>query len=472
MPADPNIYNAFAQPARSATDYANAFLGQQAQRQAIGANALKLQSEQQNLDQQQATNNERNAIRSYVAGKDLTDPSVQQGIYQVAPLTGGAFIKNLADTQKTQAETTHLGAQTSDALANAERTKTQHAIEVQAQIAQAAGAAVDQASWDRGLQIAKTLGADVSQIPTQFDPATAKAIHDQALTGVQQLDAHYKQMTADETARHNKADEANTVRGQNVTASNNRATIQKDLLVAGIGPDGAPTTDVAATVKAIGEGRMAPPTLQALRNPRMASIMNQVNQQYPNFDATVYGERQKAMKDFGTGPQGQQVQAANTALNHLDTLEQLAKAQANGNIPLFNQLANRFAAETGSQVPTNLQGAITLVGPEISKAVVGAGGGQGDREKVDAALSAITKGSPDQQAGQIATMKDIFGGRLSEVGRTYQRATHLENFGDMLSPAAQAIYAAKHGPGAKTPAAASGAVPDDIAAILAKHGTK
>src|SRR6185503_18261096 len=108
MPADPNIYNAFAQPVRSATDYANAFLGQQAQRQAIGANALKLQSEQQNLDQQQATNNERNAIRSYVAGKDLTDPTVQQGIYQVAPLTGGAFIKNLADTQKTQAETSHL----------------------------------------------------------------------------------------------------------------------------------------------------------------------------------------------------------------------------------------------------------------------------------------------------------------------------------------------------------------------------
>ncbi len=117
---------------------------------------------------------------------------------------------------------------------------------------------------------------------------------------------------------------------------------------------------------------------------------------------------------------------------------------------LFNQIANRFATETGGTAPTNLQAAVTMVGPEISKAVIGAGGGQGDREKVDAALAALVKGGPAQAAGTVATMQDLFGGRLTEAERTYKRTTGREDFADsFLSPAAQKILSTKKG-GAST----------------------
>lgn len=464
---DTSIYGNLLRPAPSLTDNINALDAADLQRTQLAGAKVNLIGQQQSLADQQA-------VRALYQRPGF-DPSTPQDIADLSaasPSTALATRKAMLDNSKTQAETTLAGSNSDKALAEAQKLKTQHAIDVQAQIAQAAGSATDQASWDRGLQIASTLGADISKVPKVFDPVTAKQIHDQALTGAQQLDAHFKQMTADETARHNKSDEANTVRGQNMTQQNVNAGITKDYAVAGIGPDGAPTADVASTVKAIGEGRMAPPTLQALRSPRMASIMNQVNQQYPQFDATVYGERQKAMKDFGSGPQGMQIQAGNTALNHLDTLAQLAAAQKNGDIQLFNKVANQWAAATGNPVPTNLQGAITMVGPEISKAVVGAGGGVADREHVDSALKAITQGSPAQQAGQIATIQEIFGGRLSENARTYKRTTHLDNFGEMLSPAAQSVLDRRAAANPPAQSGGGGAVPDDIAAILARHGKK
>lgn len=502
MPVDTSIYNAFLQPQKSAIDYQNEFLGAQAQRQKIQQNAIGLQGAQASLADAQRVRDEQGGVRNALSALPPTATPDEQvkalrslgtpTALTTADTLATSYGKQLVDAA-TATEKTSIGKKNDNetsiskhqqrlqALATVQTPEdaVQWALEGVKSgdmpseslpiVLQKIGAAAQQpGGLDQWRQRLAQAGQTVQQ---QREQSAPKPTEVRLGNVVKMIDTNgysptYGKEIVPAQQIGQSPDNAATQAGED---RRSRAMIAKDLTVAGIGSDGAPTADVAATVKAIGEGRMAPPTLQALRNPRMASIMNQVNQQYPTFDATVYGERQKAMKDFGTGPQGQQVQAANTALNHLDTLEQLAKAQANHDIPLFNQIANRIATETGSAVPTNLQGAITLVGPEISKAVVGAGGGQGDREHVAAALQAITKGSPDQQVGQIGTMKDIFGGRLSEVGRTYQRSTHLDNFTDMLSPAAQQIYAAKHGPGAATAAAT---LPADIQAIIDRHGKK
>jgi hypothetical protein len=222
-------------------------------------------------------------------------------------------------------------------------------------------------------------------------------------------------------------------------------TIKKDYAIAGLNPDGTATGVNDSMVDAIGQYKIAPPNGMALRNPRMQQILAQVAEKYPDFDATQYGARQQAAKAFSTGKDGQAVQSANTALNHLGTLRELAAAQNNGDIRLFNTIANRFATETGTgTAPTNLAAAITMVGPEISKAVIGAGGGQGDREKVDNALAALSKGGKAQAAGVLATMEDLFGGRLTETQRTYERTTGRKDFAQtFLSPAAQRVLAAR-----------------------------
>ncbi|MCE3606918.1 hypothetical protein LXA47_25415 [Massilia sp. P8910] len=154
--------------------------------------------------------------------------------------------------------------------------------------------------------------------------------------------------------------------------------------------------------------------------------------------------RNAALRDYSSGGKsGQAIQATNTGLNHLETIEQLAMAQKNGNVKLWNQLANRLAAETGAPAPTNLQAAITMVAPEVSKAVIGASGGQ--EERATFAKNFNPNGSPEQAVQGIGVIKELMGGRLTEAQRTYERTVGKKDFRDtMLSPAAQRVLDKAH----------------------------
>lgn len=218
------------------------------------------------------------------------------------------------------------------------------------------------------------------------------------------------------------------------------------------------------TAQGIASSRIAPLSSVAMLRPAGARIMSRVLEINPTYDAGEYLSKNKALRDFGTGTQGLAVQAANTGLNHLDTIEQLAKAQKNGDIRAFNTLANRLGAETGQAAPTNLASAITMVAPEVSKMVIGAAGGQ--EERATFAKNFNPNASPDQTIGGIGTIRKLLGGRLSESQRTYERTTGRKDFSSgMLSPAAQKVLSAE------SPAQAND-VPDDISALLKKHGGK
>lgn len=165
------------------------------------------------------------------------------------------------------------------------------------------------------------------------------------------------------------------------------------------------------------------------------------------------GARNAAVRSFSTGKDGQAVQSANTALNHLVTVRQLAEAQRSGDARAWNKAARAFGTQFGVAEPTNLNAALIMVAPEISKAVVGAGGTGHER---DQALKALDpNGSPDQIIGATHTMEELFGGRLTEAKRTYERTTKLTDFDtSMLSPAARAVLARQpHGadPGPEAP---------------------
>jgi hypothetical protein len=150
--------------------------------------------------------------------------------------------------------------------------------------------------------------------------------------------------------------------------------------------------------------------------------------------------RNAAVRAFSTGTEGRAVQAANTALNHLVTVRELAEAQKSGDARIWNKAARAFGTQFGVAEPTNLNAALIMVAPEISKAVVGVGGTGHER---DQALKALDpNGSPDQIIGATQTMEELFGGRLTEAKRTYVRTTKLSDFdAAMLSPAARAVLA-------------------------------
>lgn len=200
------------------------------------------------------------------------------------------------------------------------------------------------------------------------------------------------------------------------------------------------------------DGTLPPMGMGKAGSAGRAAILNEAARQ----KAGVSGEQQRsdqlgnknevaargaAVKSFATGKDGQAVQSANTALNHLDTIRQLAEAQKSGDIQAFNRAARALGSQLGQAAPTNLNAALIMVAPEVSKAVVGAGGTGHERDQAIQALN--PNGSPDQIIGATQTMQELFGGRLTEAKRTYERTTGKADFEKSLSPAAQRVLASK-----------------------------
>lgn len=184
------------------------------------------------------------------------------------------------------------------------------------------------------------------------------------------------------------------------------------------------------TVKAIAEYRIRPPTLS--RSPQSIKLMEMVAQENPEYDATRFDERNKAVTAFGTGPQGNTVRSLNVGVQHLDTLAKLAVALDNNDTKVINKLRNIWRDETGQELPGDFEAAKQVVGDEIVKAVQGAGsaGALGDREEIKKQLDAAK--SPKGLAGVIRTYKSLMGGQLRGLRKQYQDSTGLGNFNDKL----------------------------------------
>lgn len=475
MSIDPGIYNLVGNGVKSVNDYdaqAQNLIGQR-QKNAVGA--LDLQTTQQGVDDASAL---RAATRQFG-----TDPTANYSLLTQAGLAKPAadYLKSALDARKTSADTTlatsHAANFDADAQNKALDTKVKATDFHLQQLAGLTDPSQIPAWVAQGVQDGVMGMKESFAGQQQFLDYAAKngfqAAKDMAMRGgvsaLENLKMTQAKAIADQTNQTSLTNNATTNQthltgiGIQQSGENARtgANIAKDYAVAGIGADGQPTSDTKAMVDAIGQYKVQPPNGMALRNPRMQAILAQVTQQYPDFDATQYGARQVAAKAFSTGKDGQAVQSANTALNHLDTIEQLAKAQQNGNIPLFNQIANAYATQTGQPAPTNLKAAISMVAPELTKAVVGTGGGVGER--ADFAHNLNPNGSPAQIIGGVGTIKDLMGGRLTEAARTYKRTTGRDDFSDtFLSPAAQAVFAARSG--------ATTTHPADITDLLQKYG--
>ncbi|MFS2015033.1 hypothetical protein ACEN88_00460 [Massilia sp. CT11-108] len=222
----------------------------------------------------------------------------------------------------------------------------------------------------------------------------------------------------------------------------------------------------------------APPLGQFNMNkPWGQATMDMVMQLNPQYDAAQYAPRAAALRSFGAGGKdGAAIESANTAMNHLATLKELALAQKNGDTRLFNKIANRISEATGGAAPSNLKVAVQMVAPEVVKAVSGVGGTGEDRKHTADALAGDGTYSPDQVLGAVGTAQELFGGRLKEKKRSYERGTGLKDFEDtFLSPAARSLLTGKGGgegnvPPSTKPAKSAPAHPADIDYLLNKYG--
>lgn len=187
--------------------------------------------------------------------------------------------------------------------------------------------------------------------------------------------------------------------------------------------------------------RMPPPTGRAATSAQGVQLMQMVSQIDPDYDATKYHEKNASLLKFATGPQANTVRSINVAVDHLDQLQQAADALGNGNIRAFNGISNAFSAATGHPIPTNFDAIKNFVTDEVTKAIIGGGGGVGDREH---AASIIARSNSPQQLSQaIGQIQGLMGGQLNGLERQYKGATGLDDFKQTwVSPRAQQVLAA------------------------------
>lgn len=187
----------------------------------------------------------------------------------------------------------------------------------------------------------------------------------------------------------------------------------------------------ASIAKAIAMGDMPWPTGFALKNPIMAQGM----QDALTYDPQANANRMPAVRAFNTGPLGNQVRSFSVGISHLNTLNTLADALDNGDTRLLNTAANAWKNQTGLPAPTDFNTAKQIVGDEIVKAIVGAGGGVGDRDKAQQVISAA--GSPAELKGAINTYKSLMRGQLGGLQQQYENSTGRKDFLTKLTPEAR-----------------------------------
>jgi hypothetical protein len=222
---------------------------------------------------------------------------------------------------------------------------------------------------------------------------------------------------------------------------------------------------VESTAQAIYKGDLPPLGGFALARPAGQAIMGRVAQlgmeQGKAYDPTAFATRQKTEKDFGTGKQGQQVKSFNVALTHLDQLGALIDAMGTGDVKLVNKIGNFVKTQLGtSTAPTNFDAAKQIVGDEIVKAIIGAGGTGGDRDKAQSVLDKAN--SPKLLKGVIETYKGQMVGQLQGLEGQYTAAGGKQDFRNtFLSPNARALLE-----GHSNAAAASANIRSQADAIL------
>ena len=211
------------------------------------------------------------------------------------------------------------------------------------------------------------------------------------------------------------------------------------------GPNGTPLSYAdqiksfgakGGVVKSIIEGRQDPPGSFAQKTPYWQDVMQKVYAVDPEFNQ----QRAQLRKDYTVGKHSTEINAINTATGHLGELNDAIDALNNGNIPILNAIANRVGVELGATPKTTLETIVHRVGPEISKAYLGAGGSAGERGSDEKDFDPA-KGNNQLKANAAITAKLL---RSKVAGLQNQwdqnKAPSMPSFQDQfISPAARAV---------------------------------
>ena len=224
---------------------------------------------------------------------------------------------------------------------------------------------------------------------------------------------------------------------------------------------GAAVAGREATVDAILQGRMAPPTSFAASKPYWQGILSQAATKEPGFDLTQWGARYGTAKDFASGQARKNITSLDTVTGHLETLMDKANALDNYRFPSVNEAKNYIGVQAGKPQVTEFNLARNAVADELAKVFRSSGMSESEIRRWQVELSAA--GSPDQLRGGIRTAIDLLDSRRDALKQQY-RSTMGRDPPDFLSEKGQkALDRVRNwsdtGKDQAAPAAATGAAP-------------
>ncbi len=209
------------------------------------------------------------------------------------------------------------------------------------------------------------------------------------------------------------------------------------LTKTGTGAQAAPDPSTVDYVsKAIARYDMAPLSGWAMRSPYGQQVMSKVMQYNPEYDQTKYQQKQRGAIAFTSGRQGDSVRSFSVAIDHLAVMDEAAQALASNDTQALNRVEMYAKRELGYEGPVDFNFVKSIVGSEVSKAVIGGVGGVTDREELRNSFDLAN--SPEQLAGVARFAKKLMAGQLGGYRR--QGATagfSQDDFDKALSPRAK-----------------------------------
>lgn len=232
--------------------------------------------------------------------------------------------------------------------------------------------------------------------------------------------------------------------GSIVRAQTTTGVVEPTAIVAGsskmgTGAGSAPPNpeQVDFVAKKIAAYEMAPLGAWAMRSPFGQQVMAKAAQINPEYDTTKYGAKARAAVTFTSGKQGDAIRAFSTSIDHLQTMQELGDALANNDVRSLNEVQARVQKELGYSGPLSFDFAKSIVGAEVSKAVIGGVGALKDREELRDGFNRAN--SPEQLRDVIETSKALMAGQLVNFRRQHAAAgLKTDDFDKQLSPKAKA----------------------------------
>lgn len=194
-------------------------------------------------------------------------------------------------------------------------------------------------------------------------------------------------------------------------------------------------------VQSVAQGRQAPPSgFQLAKSPYWQGVLQGVAQYEPGFDLTAWGRRFATAKDFASGKGAQNLTSFNTAIQHLDKLQQAGIALNNHDFTPLNAIGNYIEPIDGDPRVNNFNVAKNAVVDELTRAFRGTGGNESDIQNW--AKSLDPNMSPAQLQGAISQATGLLKGRIDSLNDQYKRGmgTNAPDVTSFLSPGAQAVY--------------------------------